>query len=651
MPVEVPEQARCLTCGYLLRGLMAAFLSVTMAAAQPEQQTEAAGAAAPTTEPVATTTQAVPTLRDAHDLYVEGYYPRAIEQFETLATDPQTRLAATLGIVRCRLMTGDYEDAHILLASVEADGQRSADWSALAAESDATLGRYGEALEHAQQAVKLDKAHYRARYLLGELLETVGRRDEAVEAYRWFDALLSQRFPETAEAVTETAKGFHRYNVLTTHPLINDRTKHVLNELLQVAYTRMDRTCWPARLAAADLLNSKYNLEEAAADYKAALRINNNLPAAYVGLGRIALDGWDFEETERRTASALQINPRYVPALTLRAEQKITERRYAEASEACRQALEINPNDIRALSLAAAAALCLGDRETSAVMQARVEKINPHPALLHAILGDVLGGLRRYADSEAHYLRAVEYDPTDANSRCELGMMYMQWGIEDQARTALDAAWALDEFNARTKHTLELLDSLGAFATCETEHFIIRYDAQRDAVLPRYMASYLEEMYGEVCADYAARPEDRTIVEVFPTSQAFGVRITGKPWIFTVGACTGRVIALSSPRRDPQLLGPYNFARALRHEFTHTVTLGATQNRIPHWFTEGLAVLQEDGPRSFTWCASLADRVRRDELFTLESIDWGFMRPRREDDRQVAYAQSEWMCEYLVERF
>jgi tetratricopeptide (TPR) repeat protein len=47
----------------------------------------------------------------------------------------------------------------------------------------------------------------------------------------------------------------------------------------------------------------------------------------------------------------------------------------------------------------------------------------------------------------------------------------------------------------------------------------------------------------------------------------------------------------------------------------------------------------------------LADAVRRDRLFTLESIDWGFIRPRRPADRQMAYAQSEWMVEYIVERF
>ena len=331
-------------------GLLTLLLSVTTSAAEPESPSEAPEAAS----------QPAATLRDARDLYIEGYYERAVEQFAALAADPEKRLAATLGRVRCDLMTGEHEAARAHLASVEPQGKRSAEWFALAAELDTTVGRYTQAVEHVRSAIRLDTTHYRARYLLGRFLETMGRRDEAVEAYRWFETLLNHRFPPSAEAVTDTARGFHRYNLLTTHPNVNDRTTYVLNDLLQVAYTRMDRTCWAARVAAADLLRSKFNLEEAAEDYKAALRINHNLPEANVGLGGIALAGWDVEETERRVELALAVNPNDVPALALRAEQKITERRYAEAAAACRQALEINPNDVRVLSLAAATA---GHRE------------------------------------------------------------------------------------------------------------------------------------------------------------------------------------------------------------------------------------------------------------------------------------------------
>lgn len=228
-------------------------------------------------------------------------------------------------------------------------------------------------------------------------------------------------------------------------------------------------------------------------------------------------------------------------------------------------------------------------------------------------------------------------------------MMHMQWGDETKARAALENAWKLDPFNERTKNTLDLLDRLEAFATLTTDHFVIHYDAARDELIARKAAEHLEGFYADVTGAFGATLTQKTTIEIFPTQGQFAVRITGKPWIHTVGACTGWVIALAAPRHGSDLMGPYNFADVLRHEFAHTVTLAATHNRIPHWLTEGLAVMEEHRPRSYDWCRVLVNAIRHDELFTLESIDWGFMRPRRRHARTQAYAQSEWMCEYLIE--
>ena len=357
-------------------------------------------------------------------------------------------------------------------------------------------------------------------------------------------------------------------------------------------------------------------------------------------MGEVALQSLGFEKVERRVELALETNPNHAPALHLQAKKLIAERRYRQAKDVCAQALAINPNDVGALSLSAAASTCLHDHRDPERMRTRVAAINPRCARWHRTLGDALSGIRQYAASEKEFRKAIELEPTEVNARTELGMMYMEWGLEDKARDALDGAWELDPFNERTKFTLELLDSLQRFATHESAHFIIRHDAERDPGLGAYIAAYLEGIYEIVTNDYDVALNQKTILEIFPTQREFAVRITGKPWIHTIGACTGRVIALASPRQSAQLMGPYDWARVLKHEFVHTVTLAATQNRIPHWFTEGLAVSQEEMSRDFAWSELLADAVRRDRLFTLESIDWGFIRPQRPDDRHLAYAQS-----------
>ncbi|MFQ5490385.1 MAG: tetratricopeptide repeat protein [Phycisphaerae bacterium] len=604
----------------------------------------------PTSAP--STTQPALSLQDADDLWLKGDYAAAAEQYRALAGHPDSALAATVGLARCGLMTGTYRDALAELDRVAALGRSSADWLTVRAELLARVGQYDEALGDTEQAIELEPAKaYRARNLRGRLLERTGKRDQAIETYAFFDRLMTRKMPITAEGITEAAQGFFRYSVLTRHPNLAKRTQHTLWEMLQVAYERVDRNYWPARLAAADLLRDKYNFAQATEDYHAALKINPNLPQVQVGLGSIALEQWRFEGVEKHVLAALKVDPNYAPAHNLRASSRIVERRYDQAIESCRKVLEVNPRDFQALSLAAAACRCKYDFQGVKQYEEKVRQINPRCATYYYVMGDALSGLRQYADSEAAFRQSIEYEPTNANARTELGLMLMQWGLEDKAFEVLEGAWALDEFNERTFNTLDLLKKLEAFGRLDTEHFIIRFDELIDWPAARQLARAAEDIYEDICADYETELARKTVLEIFPTHRDFGVRITGKPWIHTVGACTGWVIALDSPRADPQTKGPFHMARVLRHEFIHVVTLALTENRIAHWFTEGLAVHGEGMPRSLDWQQLLAQAIRQNRLFTLESVDWGFVRPQRPNDRTLAYAQSEWMVEYIVDTY
>jgi len=605
--------------------------------------------------------QEPPSLFEAEDKLLFGEYEEAADMFRFLLEQNKNDEDAALGLAKSLERVGQYDEAIKILEDFEArSGARAAhDRSAarrliLKARLFRIKGRYDETLAVLREAIKADDHSVEARFLLGDMQEMLGRRDEAIETYRWFEEQLVglQELPRDANWLTYAGRGLLRYSIMTRTNIV-DRTKHVLHNMLQPAYEIIDRSYWPARIVAADLLREKYNNEEedgSVSDYQAALKINENLPEAWVGLGEVLLTNWQFEEVEEHADKALAINPNYPPAHRLLAKKLIVERRYEQAIEVTKRALAINPSDILALSIQAAAEACRYNDEGVQALKSQVDAINPNCAVYHEILGDALGGIRQYEASEKEYLKAIELDPTDANVRAELGMMYMQWGLEDKAEVALDGAWALDPFNKRTKFTLDLLESLREFATYETDHFLVRYDAKKDPGLGAYIGDYLEGIYEEVVGDYGCPPDVKTTIEMFPTQRSFAVRITGKPWIHTVGACTGSVIAMSSPRNDPNAFGTYNFARVLKHEFTHTVTLHCTENRIAHWFTEGLAVLQENAPRGFDWEKLLAEAARRDELFTLDSIDWGFMRPRKPTDRQMAYAQSEWMCEFIIER-
>jgi len=140
---------------------------------------------------------------------------------------------------------------------------------------------------------------------------------------------------------------------------------------------------------------------------------------------------------------------------------------------------------------------------------------------------------------------------------------------------------------------------------------------------------------------------------VMPDHRSFGVRITGLPRIHTIAVCTGPTIAIEIPKDGPQTkhLGLFDPLAVLRHEYTHTVTLSMTRNRIPHWLTEAVAVTLEDTPRTFETCQMLAAAWRGGGLFDLDEINWGFIRPRKQTDRAQAYAQGRWMVEFIEREF
>lgn len=589
-------------------------------------------------------------LARARRFILEGFYEKAEQLLERAETDPTLKIQATLARVDIDERLGRYADAAKRLTSIESEGAASADWRAARAALCLTTGDYAAGIEHGREALRINREHHRAHYVLGRLYETTGRIDEAIVTYRWFDDLLKRRLPDRAGDLTFTGLGFLRYSTLTRHPDIKQRIKHVLQEVYQEASDFVDSAWWPARMAAADLLLEKHNTQEAEAEYEQIRRMNARVAEADVGLARVALEKWDFDLVEKRAAQALQINPNCAAAHCVLAECRMLERRYADAADAAQRALAVNPNSIDALSLLAAARLRQGDAAACREIESRIEKINPRCAELPFTMGKWLSAARQYEAAAEAFNKAIERAPWWSEPRTELGLMYMQSGHEDEARRVLDASWALDSYNAETYNVLELLDALQSFARRESPHFILCYSKDEDAVVVPWMIDYLESMHAEVCRAFEIAPPRKTLIEVFPEHSQFSVRIAGRPWIATVGACTGPVIALSAPRQYASP-SPFNWTEVLRHEYTHTVTLAATENRIPHWMTEGLAVHQETAPRSWDTRLLLCRALRTGRLFTLESIDWGFMRPRRHDDRALAYAQSEWMIEYIIERW
>lgn len=525
----------------------------------------------------------------------------------------------------------------------------------------AEMGKTEESLNLLKQHIDKNPNSIAGRYWLGAIQEQVGDQNAARATYEWFmvdpQNFLQkwqqerERALQNAEELTYIGRAMDRWATLTGSYKDLPQLHNALLNIFVRTYDVIDRSYWPAHLAAAEFFIVHDNTPRAIQELQAAAKTNPNDPLLNEIIGKVVIDQWNFDAADSAIETLRDVDPDSIAADLLETRNLLQQRRPADAALPVERVLVKQPNNIEALGLFAATyALRLQDDKTEETLK-RVEKLDPDNATAYLEVAEQLGALRQYPRAIEKYKVAIERAPWWTAARNGLGLLYTQSGDEDDAKATLDAARILDPFNLRTTNYLRLLDDLQKFARKETEHFVLMYDEKLDPMIPEYFTEYLESIHAEVCKNYAKEPPVKTYIEVFPTHDAFSVRTTGSPWIGTVGASTGRVIAMVAPRKGEVTMGAFNWAQVLRHEYTHTVTLAATDNRIPHWMTEGLAVLEEQSPIKWEWVPMLYHAVTTNGLFTMDTLTWGFVRPRKPSDRSLAYAQSHWICKYIQQTY
>jgi tetratricopeptide (TPR) repeat protein len=199
-------------------------------------------------------------------------------------------------------------------------------------------------------------------------------------------------------------------------------------------------------------------------------------------------------------------------------------------------------------------------------------------------------------------------------------------------------------------NSLKVLKHLDKYETLKTKHYDLRYDPEQDRLLAEFLAEYLEGVHAQLAKDFQYEPGDRILVELFKTHEMFSGRTIGLPDLHTIGACTGKVVTIASPKAKG-LAKPFNWGRVVRHELVHIFNLAQTEFLVPHWLTEGLAVRNEGGNRPPTWSAVLRERFEKDDLLNLDNILLAFVRPRNQEEWSLAYCQSHLYVEYLIRTY
>ena len=595
-------------------------------------------------------------LESARVLRQTGKSPEAIEIYDDLKnqdsikSNPKTLGDVWKGLALAQSEIGGRTATLPDLEKIANQLPKNADLQAILAQWAFDSGQWDKAKSHIESTLKIDPNHYSARWLQVRLLDASGQNDEATASAEWFIKKRNEA-PEklNAEQLVIAGQAAERfYRATTQGEQLSESLSDILTELYDNAVAN-DAYCWQAHWSAGKLFLAGYNEKRAIPELQKALRINPLAAEVIVTLGRADLEGYKLAAGRQRAQRAFDINPEYTAAQVLLADLNISDERFDDALKAAEAAVKLSPKDEDSLARLAAARQLVADELGVLEAEQRALAQSPKPATFYYALGERLADRRKYHVAERAFLQSVAADNRRADAKVGLGMLYMQIGRETEAHALFDDAFEADPFNVRADNMLKVLAHMATYKEIATPHFRVIYDPTQDEVLAQAMSDYLEKIYPQMVKDLGFEPAGQTQIEIMKNHQWFSGRTTGLPFLPTVGACTGRVVALASPRATQQ---PYNWARVLTHELVHVITLQQTNFNIPHWFTEALAVQSEGFPRPQPWNVMLLERVpNRKGVLNLDTINLGFIRPKEPEDRQMAYCQAQLYAEFMITRF
>ncbi|MGD2172837.1 MAG: tetratricopeptide repeat protein, partial [Gammaproteobacteria bacterium] len=414
---------------------------------------------------------------------------------------------------------------------------------------------------------------------------------------------------------------------------------------------RRDPASLDSGIALGELLLEKYNNEEAAQVFDEMLARDDRDPRALLGLARS--QHFDYSsEAVTTTLQSLSINPNLVEARVFLARLLVELEQYDDARNEARLALEVNPRALDALAILAAVDHLQNHHEAFEATERRVLELNPRYAEFYRLLADLAAQNRLYQDAEKFAARAVELDPEDWRAYGLLGMNQLRLGKMDAGRENLERSFAGDPFNVWIKNTLQLADSFDDYRETHRGHFRILLHGKESELLDDYVQEIAEKAFERFVERYRYRPESPIRVELYPEHADFSVRSVGLAGVGLLGVCFGPVVAMDSPAARER--GAFNWGSTLWHELAHVFHLKMTDNRVPRWFSEGLAVYEERHALP-GWGGDVDPQFLRayldGRLLPLSRLNNGFVRPSYPGQVIHSYFQASLAFDFIESRW
>lgn len=399
------------------------------------------------------------------------------------------------------------------------------------------------------------------------------------------------------------------------------------------------------------LLHERFNNSEAVDLFQEALKQDPTNAQAYLGLALVSAQGFD-SRAEEYAQRALALDPKLVEVHELLANLALENARPEDAVVEADKALALSNDATNAMAVRAGVDV-LADRTSSAEQWfQRIRAVNPHDGQGYALVASYLVLNRRYEEGVAYYRKAIEADGQLSAARSQLGINLMRLGQEEEPLRLLEESYNNGQRDPATVNSLRLLDSYKNFVTYRDTTTVLRLRKNEADLLRPYFDAELHKAMAAYEKKYQMHLADPVQLEVYPDHEDFAVRTMGMPGLGALGVTFNNVVAMDSPSgRKP---GDFNWGSTLWHELSHVYILAATHDRVPRWFTEGLAV-HEEGQVTSEWGDRLTPEIliaiRDKKLLPVAKMDQGFIFPEYPSQVIVSYFEAGSICDFIQQRW
>ncbi|MEO6447262.1 MAG: tetratricopeptide repeat protein [Gemmatimonadaceae bacterium] len=570
--------------------------------------------------------------------------------------------------------TGQYDDALSLARRAIAADTASAPAYRLLMRTLMDVGRYGEAVEEGERARARLVRPSRIEETLGDAYRARGQLAEARAAYeragtdadsltaRLYLAELALERGERAQAMAVFDFFIDSYNrapgQLSAAELraVAVACRHLAHEDPQLvkdalraydASIASDSTDLDTRVELGLLFLEKFNGPDARAMLEGVLQRNPRHARALLAMARLT----SFEgrgDAAALVRQSLEVNPRDAAARAYAALLLLDVERYAEAADEAIRGLAADSGAPAPLIALAAARYLSADTVNFRRALNRAHERLPGSADAEVVLADVAARNRLYREAVAFAEAGVARDAKAARALALLGINQLRIGLIAEGKRSLERSFAADPYDVWAKNTLDLLDTFDEYEERRTPRFVIAMERKDAELLDLYVTPLAELAFDSLSARYGYRPDGPIRIELFRSHADFSVRTVGLAGLGALGVCFGNVIAMDSPAARP--VGEFNWGSTLWHELAHTFSLGASGNRVPRWFSEGLAVHEERRARP-SWGSDVSPQFiaayKGGMLAPPSRMNDGFMRPRFPEEVGLSYFQASLVAEWI----